>query len=373
MTKTKITELDYLRGLAIIAIVMQHLMGYINHPYAALGDIVVLSVVWHFIIFGLAGFVFISGAACFYNYGSLEDFKYTNYIIKRAKQVLIPYLFWSLFYYYYHDQQLGLTFWQQVTDISCNLITGRASYHLWYIVMIFQFFLLYPIFLKAVEKVRMRVKTEKSFFLAVTGFFFICMLINWFLLTLLPAIEKQSGALGLFHDFNQTSSHLFVAWLFFFVFGGLIGLYPASFKQWVVKATPYNIPVWLGMFFYLLYNYGNAIIRQQNGFMVLLNNYPLHRPLIVLFVLSTIINIYRICIWLSTKNKRVISKALLQISTYSFSIYLAHPFVLDLISKYLYNETCFNPSQKFFLSVFLTMLIIIPATSALKRALFIFK
>ncbi len=367
MIKTKITELDYLRGLAIIAIVMQHLMGYINYPNAVLGDIIVLSVTWHFINFGLAAFVFISGAACFYNYGCLEDFKYTNYIKKRARQVLIPYLLWSLFYYYYHNQQLGLTFRQLMADFGYNLITGQTSYHLWYIVLIFQFYLLFPVLLKTVDRVRMRVKTEKGFFQIVTGFFLICMLLNWFLLTLLPAIEKQSGSLGLFHGFNEISSHLFVAWIFYFILGGLVGLYPAGFKQWVGKAAPYNMLVWLGLFFYLLYNYSNAIIRQQTGFAVLLNTYPLHRPLIVLFTLSTIINLYRMCIWLSFKNKGVISKALLQINKYSFSIYLAHPFVLDLISKYLYDETCFNPAQKFFLSVFLTMLIIIPVASVIKR------
>jgi len=164
MTKTKIAELDYLRGLAIIAIVMQHTMGYVNHPQAVLGDVIVLSVIWQLLLFGVPAFILLTGATLFYTNSSFESFTYAKYLPKRVSQILIPYLLWTIFYYYFNGLQTSVNLWQQVTAIFYYVLTGRASYHLWFIVMIFQYYLLYPIFLKALIGIKTRVKNEKGFF-----------------------------------------------------------------------------------------------------------------------------------------------------------------------------------------------------------------
>lgn len=354
MVKTKIEELDYLRGLAMIAIVMQHVMGYVNHPWAGWGDKVALSVIWQLINFGVPAFVFISGASLFYSYGSVEDFRYTPYLLKRIKLILLPYLLWTIIYYYSSKIQISVNIWQQASDLFYYFITGRVSYHLWFVVMIFQFYLLYPLFLKAILAIKNTVATEKGILLIIMVFFLIYMVITWAYVDIVPGIGEKTDTSRIYLIIDKYSYLLFIWWIFYFVWGGIGGLSPDRFREWIRRLIPYNIFIWCGLFFYQLYTY---------------SAFSLYRPSVVLFVTSTIINIYQICVWLSRKENNIISQLLSQVSKYSFSIYLAHPLVLDLIATKLYSVPYFNPTQKFLLSVLLTFLIIIPGTFFIKLAL----
>lgn len=368
MVKTKIEELDYLRGFAIIAIVMQHLMGYINYPHAGLGDVVVLSVTWHLISYGLPAFILISGAALFNSYNDATDFKYSKYLKKRVIKILIPYLLWTVFYFYYFNNQTDINIGQQLTGIFYDIMTGRASYHLWYIVMIFQFYLLFPVFRKALMGIKRRVMTERGFFLLLAAFLILHMALMWFYKYVLPQIAGE-GISKVYYFFYQYSYLFFGLWIFYFILGGISGIYPGRCREWVSKIAPYNFVISLCLFFYLLYSYSSLIVQLPTGFSANARAFPLYRPVVVIFVLSMIINFYRVCSWLRSNPSYIFAKLLKIVGKYSFSIYLAHPLVLHLLIGNLYGVSFLNPAQKFFLSAFITIIVIIVGTFVLKKAL----
>jgi len=354
--KARLVELDYFRGIALLAIVAQHLMGYISHPDAVRGDIAVLSVVWHFINFGVPAFVLISGTALFYNYGNREDFNYKKYLGKRARQILIPYFLWTVFYYYFSGKSLGLNLGQQGLQLLYYFFTGRANYHLWFIVMIFQLYLLYPLFSKLFKLVQEKIHNEKS----IQGLIilaFICQLIvNYAYLTVWPQITSFLGNSIIYSIFNEHSYLFCLFWVIYFVFGGIIGLNPFRIREWAKKVLPYNAVLWLVLFFYLLYNYANSLTLTQ-----------LYHPCVAVFAVSTMILVYNFCLMLASREQNMVSLIIKTVGKYSFGIYLAHPLILHFITRYLYSVEYLTPTLKFFITFVLTILIITPILAAFKK------
>lgn len=365
MGKSRIGELDYFRGLAIIAIVMQHLMGYIDHPQATPGDLAILSVIWHLINYGVPAFVLISGTALFYNYREGENLQYGKFITKRAKQILFPYLLWTIFYFFYdglaaNSSQLGL-------DILYYLFTGRAYYHLWFIVMIFQFYLLLPVFRKVFSILQEKVKTRLFFYILMLFIFSVQIVINWFYRYTLSSISMNMEIDGIFHNIYNYAYLLFILWTFYFILGGVIGLKYEASKECIRKVVPYNVLIWFCLFAYLLFDYSNAISLQSSG--LNRDTLSLYHPYVAIFVASTIINVYQICTWLDSNQFKVISMLFRSIGKYSFSIYLAHPLIIDILNHQIYSISYLSPSFKFFLTAILTILIIIPGTVMVQRVL----
>lgn len=366
----RIDELDYLRGLAIIAIVMQHLMGYINHPQAVLGDIAVLSVTWHLINYGLPAFVVISGAANYFSCDPEREFNYKTYLWKRTKQTLGPYVLWTIFYYYINGHQVGQVIWEQIKELSFYIATGRVSYHLWYIVMIFQFYLLFPLFRKAFRYFKHKFKTERMFFIGMITLFLLQILGNWFYKFVLPHMGQPPEILRPFFQYIYPFSYLTVLlWVFYLILGGVLGLYPMRFKEWVRKAVPYIIPVWFCLFIYLLSAYNNLIIPLSQGYSAQVRSLSVYHPVVAVYVVLTILLVYRICMVLSAHPSHRIARALKTIGKYSFGIYLAHPFVLQQLAKVFYGLTFLAPYQKFYMTAALTVLIIVLVMIVYKRVL----
>lgn len=94
-------------------------------------------------------FVFITGLVLFYNYDG--DVHYGVFVRKRFKDIVLPYLPWAVWYAIVF-QHLNLTNAGSLSKLALMLVTGKASYHLWYIVMIVQFYLLFPLLQRIVRK-----------------------------------------------------------------------------------------------------------------------------------------------------------------------------------------------------------------------------
>jgi len=342
---------------------MQHVMGYVNHPAAVLGDVLVLTVIWHLIIFAVPAFVLISGMALFHNYGSVQDFNYREYLRKRVVQILIPYLLWSLFYYFFN----GLT---AQGSFLYYVLTGRASYHLWYIVVIFQLYLLFPILCKYLLQLRTKLRSSWELLGVMTGLLALHLFLNWFYIAVLHLVPDEEVKSSLFAAFLEYSYLFFVLWQFYFVLGGLGVFYGVKMKEWLPRVLPYNLAVWLGILFYLLITYGNSMSWLGPRLLINVNTLSLYKPVVAVFALSTLLNLYPLCHWLAGHQGNLFSRLLKTVSSYSFSIYLAHPLVIHLLTKKVYNFPDFSPTIKFFLTVSYTLIIITYCTYLSKRILY---
>jgi len=130
--------IDVMRLLAILAVVLVHTTtktlnatGYDLNAYW-----------WPLLLnqisrFAVPMFFLISGFVLELNYGHHPD--YLSYLKKRLSKILVPYLFWSLIYYFfvYKNNQVPL---------STTLLWGGAAYQLYFIPALMIFYLIFPLF-----------------------------------------------------------------------------------------------------------------------------------------------------------------------------------------------------------------------------------
>jgi hypothetical protein len=132
--------LENLRGIAIIFVMLSHLSSF-----EALGRLGELA----FFVVGdsTAWFVFISGYIFYYM--ERDRFSYPGYVLKKAKYVVVPYLFMSVLailigLYFSRPALHGLT---PGSYVAWSLLTGGSVLvPMWFIPMILIFFMLAPVF-----------------------------------------------------------------------------------------------------------------------------------------------------------------------------------------------------------------------------------
>ena len=88
-------------------------------------------------------FVFASGLALFYVYKD-RQFNFIEFIKKRFLKILIPYLFFCIVYYSYFVYAGVYAF--SFEFLLKSIVTGTLIYHLYFVIIIIQFYLLYWIF-----------------------------------------------------------------------------------------------------------------------------------------------------------------------------------------------------------------------------------
>ncbi|RCX19000.1 acyltransferase-like protein [Fontibacillus phaseoli] len=95
MRKEKLAEIEILRGMAFLAVVLQHtIAGIFYQPGLSPLTLTVGTTVLGLIRFAVPLFVFITGVVLFYNYDA--KINYVDFLRKRFKQVIIPYLSWTV-------------------------------------------------------------------------------------------------------------------------------------------------------------------------------------------------------------------------------------------------------------------------------------
>jgi peptidoglycan/LPS O-acetylase OafA/YrhL len=145
--KTRDLSFDAFRGFAILLVAIAHAgvlgwsfkdsdAGYWNYYYS-IG-------LRQFALCALPIFLTISG----YWLGNIRfesKADYSTFIKKRLTRILIPYLFWSCFFY-------GLSalrgFDHSLPDFLSKLLTGRVEDPYFYLLMLIQFYLLTPVFIR---------------------------------------------------------------------------------------------------------------------------------------------------------------------------------------------------------------------------------
>jgi len=140
LPRERLAEFDYLRGMAIAMIVLGHSIFLAQPVFPALLENLLRG--------GTGLFVFISGF--FFHRVFYPRFNYTQFIAKKAKSLLIPFVVISLFALsirilgWWQD---GLSWQQNLLNTWYTLRNGYILYPHWYIPFIFLTFLCSPLHL----------------------------------------------------------------------------------------------------------------------------------------------------------------------------------------------------------------------------------
>lgn len=146
--KQRISYLDLLRGISILAVVVIHVTSY---PVAFLST---ESAVYplYFIVnagsnFAVPVFLFLSALVLFYQYDDGTKKNWFVFYWKRLKRIIAPYLLWSVFYTVYVSYVQKVSFSEAFTKFIKGLPVGGSYDHLYFMIIIAQFYLLFPLFI----------------------------------------------------------------------------------------------------------------------------------------------------------------------------------------------------------------------------------
>lgn len=327
MKKQRIVELDFFRTVAFLAVALQHVLGAYQRTDISGWESAGISVLFLLTKFAVPAFVFASGLVLFYNY--YENLHYGKFLVKRVKEILIPYILWTVLYYLYytpHDQR-GFAGYLKA------LLLGEGGYHLWYIVMIFQFYVFLPVYI-AIFKGITKLFTTKGR-IVVFGVFTVL----YSLYILLPSyflpygiIKPQNPVIKfLFADYITRNS---ISYVFYFVLGGVVALNLERVRTLLKRYSIILLSAFAIGFTALEFLY------YSNGFTggkINLSYPSFFKPHYFLLTVLCIFTLYRLVLS-GFVNKGWVSNVFKFIGDYSFQAYLAHAYTINLTAGVIYKS-----------------------------------
>lgn len=321
--KERITEIELLRGLAFLAVALQHSIAHYSIAQGIrLEDGVLMALLLMMAKFAVPVFIFITGMVLFYNYEG--QFSYISFLRKRLSDIIIPYILWSLVYFSLnYGWNEGLI--QQGWKWAQMVVTGKTSYHLWYVIMIFQFYLLFPVFRYVIFKVKKMIPPwTYTMCIICTGLLFIWLTDRIFSIGDLMAKLNIPLITAMFTKYVDRN---FLFFFFYFVLGACAGLRPDLWRAWIRKGKWVYLSCFIILFGY--YTYGLVDhFQTPDGIAITFNSVNLLRPLIVFFLVSSIFVFYQLAIRIKETGGLILNKSLLSIGKYSYGAYLAHALML---------------------------------------------
>ncbi len=131
-------KISNLRALAILVVVFGHSIIIFDRSwnyYSALYSSAFLETLKHVInLFQMPLFVFISGYCFYYSKRRIADGNYTEFIISKAKRLLIPFVTFALLWMIPIRLLSQYPFWKglSLSEIILQVFTGKDSGHLWF-------------------------------------------------------------------------------------------------------------------------------------------------------------------------------------------------------------------------------------------------
>lgn len=304
--KTRLRELDFVRAIMVLSVIAIHVTGrylYISPFSFSLNQMMRYAVPL---------FIMLSGLALFLSDMRKDKTSYLTFLKKRFNKIFIPYILWTIIYMLFDLRRSlpGAFFnYETLKLFYRNLVFGGASYHLYFIIIIVQLYLLYP-FLSWVIK-----KSPK-----IT-------LISTFLITLLFQTAIYFSILGkvVLPYFPIPYFMTFPVWIFFFVFGMYFAKEMDFFKAKLKNKDAVLGALWLVTLVIVIVD--SKLTNTADSSI---------RPSVMLYCFTSFFFIYTLCERFSDK-KTLFGNFLEFLSAQSFFIYLGHVLVLNLIFSILYK------------------------------------
>lgn len=308
--RPKIAEIDIVRAVSILAVVMIHATSRATYlPAAGSMTQKLFFSVNTLGAFAVPVFLFVSGLVLFYSY--FDRWKAADtlrFYGKRAISLAYPYLVFSLLYYlFFYVIVAGYPF--DIRSFLGLLPWGHASYHLYFMIIIAQFYLLFPLLIALAKASRGFERGMALIGIAVQFAYHYAMgqlIGTW--------ISPEN-------IFVKHGATLFITYFAVFMIGSAIGIHYAAVSAWVRKhwAGLSLLAILIGLTYVGMFwrvKYFQAKI-DADWFKLAYNAYAI----------SMGIALIGFSIWLAERAPKL-AIPFMRLGKMSFGVYLLHPFVL---------------------------------------------
>lgn len=339
--KKQVKEIFLLRSIACLVIVFMHSVTLaVNN--LNMSDLTVgwLDSIRMALMFGTPMFIFISEFVIAYSYPSETP---KGFIKKRFLYVFLPFISMAIFYAGFNTVVDNASLQSFIISAFKNITIG--SFHGYFILIIFQFYLLHMFFIKyIVPKYSPSKVISVSIGINVIYLAFFNFLNLEGALSFIPGIERI---------WIKANTLPFVAWLGYFSVAYYCGRKPELLIAWIKRHKSFVFAMPVVTLALLQYVYHSQLLGEMHS-----------KRVDVLFYTFSLLLLLS---YLATKI-RYIPKFINVISQYSFGIYLLHPFFLALIPlSFIKEVTIMNVTGIILLAFILGIGLSIISVSALNK------
>lgn len=259
--------------------------------------------------FSVPLFVFISGFTLYSKYK--DNFKYWEFYTRQVLRVLPWYFVWSLIIYLYINLTVKPGFVNY--PIWKLILLGKVDYHLYFVSMIFQLYLLFPLFLWLYKKFKL------SF--VISAFIFET------ILYLIFSLDGQKIIQLPWRFYEQQQYLFFGTWVFYFVLGFLLSSKTHAIKKLnSLSKKLIFLFVTISILTYSIYDSLQLISTTAD------TNVATRSTRIPLLLYSTSFAISALVYSdLLLKMNKYVQKTLLYFANISFLVYLIHALVMSIL------------------------------------------
>src|SRR6266480_2123587 len=233
-TRPYIYELDLLRPVTALTVVAVHVLSgttMLNHTQAGMQ---VQSGIFLSVHFTREIFMFITALALTYVYFG-RPFSGKRFWAKRSIGVLLPYCIWSIAYTWVNTSQHAPGAFAKLALF--NILTGNASYQLYYILLAIQFYLMLPLFLLFLKHV------QKHPWRALSISFALQVLLMYFDYRYIQQSSLASS--GVWQMVAAYQDRFLLTYQFYFILGGLAALYLKQARAFVLSHGKWILSVFV--------------------------------------------------------------------------------------------------------------------------------
>lgn len=309
--RLRLEELDICRAIAALSVLLIHITAV---PVGVMDKTSLLFRLFFAVNRGLQYsvplFLVMSALLEAYALKGKEAFDFKGFYQKKSKRVLLPYLAWSVIYMGFNLLLTKFGYFQamnEARELIDIFVWGKAYYHLYFLVILMQFYLLLPLLFYSQKSGSLR----------------------WFSGLLLSYLLQIAFYYGIGKQIYPYFPNIIMTfpWYFFVLNGGfLLGLFYREKEKWQRCRPWFGLITLLSLLYYLWKCFRLEYVPQEP--------IALYMPAWYLYTFGISFLWLDISAVIARRGGKWVN-GLKTIGKYSYGIYLIHPLVLTLHLKVL--------------------------------------
>jgi len=322
-----VSAVEAIRGISMMGVIGIHIGAeYLANPTPNIHLVALFDIGTRF---SVPIFFFISAFGLFYGQSPSAPFSYRDFLVRRGRAVVLPYLVWSFFYILHDAWHYGMGI-PPLSSIASMLFFGNAKYQLYFMVILIWFYLLMPLW--RILLARMTLPLLAEILLVQVAFDYWSSFNTAFNLYVYGLPEGTLLRALLFYRLNYWVVH----YIFIFLLGGYIALHFDAFRAWMERTTGRLYALGILSLAALLAWYYKLIL--VDGYTPLQGIFTAHQlsPLGILYTIGATLALFAFFTHLGTKT--LLGRTFQLLGKHSYFIYLAHPIAITYLLMVIHGR-----------------------------------